>query len=47
MTGKLEKMLSWQGLPSLSLTKNSKKSVYYVYLIPDLKRLLKVAEEVS
>lgn len=47
MTGKLEKMFSWEGLPSLCLSKTSKKSVDYAYLIPDFKRLLKLAEKVS
>lgn len=47
MTGELEKMFSWDRLPSLRLTKKSKKSVDYEYLIPDLKRLLKLAEKVS
>lgn len=48
MTGELEKMLSGerQDLLSLCLTKKGKKGVDYMCLIPNLKRLLKLSEEV-
>lgn len=47
MTGELEKMFSWgEELLSLCLTKKSKKGVDYMYLIPNLKRLLKLSEKV-
>lgn len=47
MTGELEKMFSWgEELLSLCLTKESKKDVDYMYLIPNLKRLLKLSEQV-
>lgn len=46
MTGELEKMFSWgEELLSLCLTK-SKKGVDYMYLIPNLKRLLRLSEKV-
>lgn len=53
MTGKLEKMPSREGLPSLCLTKKTKKNVDYVYLflhsekIRDLKGVFKLVEKFS
>lgn len=47
ITGELKKMLSWgKELLSLCLTKKGKKDVDYMYLIPNLKRLLKLSEKV-
>lgn len=47
MTGELEEMLSWgKECLSLCLSKESKKDVDSMYLIPNLKRFLKLSEKV-